>query len=179
MSDFTLNSDCGRASMREGARVQQLIHLTQAGLPLEADPWAWLGEQLNMQVDEILAWLSVLQAQGVIRRIAAVPNHYRLGFRHNGMTVWDIDDAHIAALGSAAGALACVSHCYRRPRRPGWPYNLFAMVHGRTRQELDQHYAMLRRLLDAACRGSDMLISTQILKKTGLRLVRPANRSAA
>lgn len=79
--------------------TRRLIELTEAGLPLVADPWAWLADELGIDVDETLALLQRLQADGAIRRIAAIPNHYRLGYRHNGMTVWDVDDGEIARLG--------------------------------------------------------------------------------
>ena len=75
--------------------AQQLITLTEAGMPLVADPWAWMAERMNLSVDDTLALLQRLQDTGAIRRIAAVPNHYRLGYTFNGMTVWDVDDEHI------------------------------------------------------------------------------------
>ena len=96
--------------------AQQLITLTEAGMPLVADPWAWLAERMQLSVDDTLALLQRLQDSGAIRRIAAVPNHYRLGYTFNGMTVWDVDDAHIDRLGQIVGNLHFVSHCYRRPR---------------------------------------------------------------
>lgn len=148
----------------------RLVELTQAGLPLLEDPWAWLAEQLDLSVESTIDLLKRLQAEGAIRRIAAVPNHYRLGYRHNGMTVWDVADADIARLGALLGAQPFVSHCYRRPRRPGWRYNLFAMVHGRSRDEIDRYREHLRYLLGDACAADDMLVSSRILKKTGLRL---------
>ncbi|MNO67155.1 hypothetical protein D3C76_579580 [compost metagenome] len=112
-----------------------------------------------------------MQHAGIIRRIAAVPNHYRLGYRHNGMTVWDVDDQLVDRYGRIVGILPFVSHCYRRPRHlPGWPYNLFAMVHGRSREEIDDYRRQIRVLLDESCRADDMLVSSHILKKTGLRL---------
>lgn len=114
-------------SLSDEVLVRRLVELTEAGLPLVADPWAWLADELGLEVDDTLALLQRLQAEGAIRRIAAVPNHYRLGYRHNGMTVWDVDDAEIDRLGALIGAQPFVSHCYRRPRREGWPYNLFAM----------------------------------------------------
>ena len=110
-------------------------------------------------------------ADGRIRRIGAVPNHYALGYTANAMTVWDVDDEAVDGLGAAVGSLSFVSHCYRRPRRlPGWRYNLFAMVHGRDRGKTEAHRAEIRTLLGSALRGSDVLYSTRILKKTGLRL---------
>jgi hypothetical protein len=74
-------------------------------------------------------------------------------------------------LGAAVGRLAFVSHCYLRPRHPPlWPYNLFAMVHGKDRTETDEKAGVIAGLLGVACRGQAVLYSTRILKKTGLRL---------
>ena len=154
--------------------TRRLIDLTQAGLPLVDDPWAWLAEHLGITAEHTLALLQRLQDNGTVRRIAAVPNHYRLGYRHNGMTVWDVDDARMDELGALIGAQPFVSHCYRRPRRPGWNYNLFAMVHGRCAEEIDQDRQRIRQLLGEACRADNMLVSSRILKKTGLRLNRPS-----
>lgn len=157
--------------------TRRLVDLTQCGLPLVPDPWGWIAGQLGISHDDTLVLLQRLQADGAIRRIAAVPNHYRLGYRHNGMTVWDVDDEHMAELGPLVGAQHFVSHCYRRPRRPDWRYNLFAMVHGRNADEIDADRERIRQLLGNACRADAMLVSSRILKKTGLRLTR-SNRPA-
>ncbi|MDM9560532.1 siroheme decarboxylase subunit beta [Bordetella petrii] len=157
-------------SPSDASLAKRLIQLTQAGLPLVDDPWAWLGSRLGLTPGATLALLQRLQADGVIRRIAAVPNHYRLGYRQNGMTVWDVDDEKIDRLGPQVGALPFVSHCYRRPRRHGWRYNLFAMVHGRSASEIEDYRGRIRTLLGRASLADDMLVSTHILKKTGLRL---------
>jgi len=86
------------------------------------------------------------------------------------MTVWDIEDDQVDALGERMGALDFVSHCYRRPRHlPMWPYNLFAMVHGRDRDQVLTTTEHLRALVDGHCRGHRILFSEGILKKTGLR----------
>jgi DNA-binding Lrp family transcriptional regulator len=108
----------------------------------------------------------------VIRRIGAIPNHYRLGLHGNGMSVWDVNDDKLAELGARVGRLDFVSHCYERPRHlPRWPYNLFAMVHGHDRDEVSEKLSEIASLLDSNCRQHDVLFSTRILKKTGLRLV--------
>ncbi len=108
---------------------------------------------------------------GIIRRIGAVPNHYALGYRANGMSVWNVPDEQVRELGMKIGALEAVSHCYHRPRHlPQWPYNLFAMVHGRDRAEVEAKVAEIARLLGEADRGHAILYSTRILKKTGLRI---------
>lgn len=152
------------------ALIRRLVELTQSGLPLVDNPWAWIGERLDLDEDAVLALLRQLQDDGAIRRIAAVPNHYRLGYRHNGMTVWDVDDAHLPRLGPLLGSQPFVSHCYRRPRRDGWHYNLFAMVHGRSAEEIEDYRTQIRQLLGDACRADEMLVSSRILKKTGLRV---------
>ena len=148
-----------------------LIRATQGGLPLVSAPYAAVAKQLGIHEDEVIARLGAMQASGALRRIAAVPNHYALGWRANGMTVWDVDDACVDALGEQVGTLPFVSHCYRRPRRlPLWPYNLFAMVHAHTREEAQPLVARIATVLGDACRAQDVLWSTRILKKTGLRL---------
>ena len=114
-----------------GAVDRAIIQATQAGLPLTERPYHAIAERLAMNPDEVMARMQQMLERGVIRRIGAVPNHYALGYRANGMSVWDVPDAKVTELGRTVGALDFVSHCYHRPRHPpAWPYNLFAMVHG-------------------------------------------------
>ena len=149
---------------------RRLIAATQAGLPLVPQPYDVVGVALDLPAEEVRARLASLLERGVIRRIGAVPNHYALGYRANGMSVWDVADEAIGELGPRVGALPCVSHCYRRPRRlPAWRYNLFAMLHGRDRAEVERQAAGIAALLGPACRAHEILYSTRILKKTGLR----------
>jgi DNA-binding Lrp family transcriptional regulator len=149
-----------------------IIKATQAGLPLNPRPYDALAEQIGQPAPVVMQRMRRMLAEGIIRRIGVVPNHYSLGYRANGMSVWDVVDERIADLGREVGALPSVSHCYRRPRhRPLWPYNLFAMVHGRTREEVEDQVAQIAQLLGEAARTHDVLYSTRILKKTGLRLV--------
>jgi DNA-binding Lrp family transcriptional regulator len=148
-----------------------IVETTQAGLPLVAAPYAEIGARLGLDEAEVIARMEAMQARGVIRRIALAPNHYAFGMTANGMTVWDVEDRRAGELGERVGALDFVSHCYLRPRAlPDWPYNLFAMVHGRDRNEVENKRARIAVLLGLACRSSDVLYSTRILKKTGLRL---------
>ena len=149
-----------------------LIVATQGGLPLVSRPYDALGETLGLPAREVQARMARLLEIGVIRRMGAVPNHYALGYVANGMTVWDVDDAQIDALGEAVGQMACVTHCYKRPRHlPDWPYNLFAMVHGHDRAEVLVQAELIAERLGAAVRARAVLFSSKILKKTGLRLV--------
>jgi DNA-binding Lrp family transcriptional regulator len=108
---------------------------------------------------------------GVIRRIGVVPNHYRLGLKANGMTVWDVADDQAGLLGEQIARLDFVSHCYLRPRHlPVWRYNLFAMVHGHSRDEVGEKSAQIASLLGSHCNARETLFSSEILKKTGMRL---------
>ena len=150
---------------------RRLVIATQAGLPLVPRPYEQLAEQLGTTAAEVKARLAAMLEAGRIRRIGAVPNHYALGYTANGMSVWDVDDARIHALGEAVGRLDFVTHCYERPRRlPEWPYNLFAMVHAGDRATVQARVGEIAALLGPACRGHDVLFSTEILKKTGLRI---------
>ncbi len=153
------------------ATDRRLIAATQGGLPLTREPYRTLAGQLGLEETDVLARLQRLLRCGAIRRIGAIPNHYALGFTANGMSVWDVADDSVAEVGSKVGALDFVTHCYERPRHlPLWPYNLFAMVHGRTRDEVRAKVAEIAALIGPASRGHDVLFSTRILKKTGLRI---------
>lgn len=150
---------------------RKLVLATQQGLPITEKPFDVLSAQLGIGVDEVISRLQRMLDAGVIRRIAAVPNHYKIGFKANGMTVWDIKDEDIRKAGDLIGNLDYVSHCYHRPRHlPEWPYNFFAMVHGRERSEVEEKVAEMKVLLGDICRQSDILYSSKILKKTGLRI---------
>lgn len=150
---------------------RSIVRALQAGLPLVPRPYAQVAKALGVGEEELVSRLREMLADGRIRRIGAVPNHYALGYTANAMSVWDVADEALGELGPRVGALPFVTHCYRRPRRlPQWPYNLFAMVHGRSRAETGQKVERIRETLGAAARASDVLYSVRVLKKTGLRL---------
>ncbi len=150
---------------------RRLVLATQNGLPLVARPYHQIAEEVGMAPEEVMARLADLLERGVIRRIGVVPNHYAIGYTANGMSVWDVPDERIDQLGVRVGGLDFVTHCYHRPRRlPEWPYNLFAMVHGGSRAEVLTKVAEIAQLIGPDCRSHDVLFSTRILKKTGLRI---------
>ena len=150
---------------------RRLIVATQAGLPRVSRPYDAIGEALGIAGEDVIARLRRMLDAGVIRRIGAVPNHYAIGYTANGMSVWDVADERIDELGARVGALDFVTHCYRRPRAlPMWPYNLFAMVHGESRDEVHAKAEVIAEMLGEACRERDVLFSSRILKKTGLRI---------
>lgn len=161
-------------AIQTAAETRALVLAVQNGLPLVAHPYATIAERLGTDEAGVISALQRMLARGAIRRIGVVPNHYAIGYRANGMSVWDVDDGQVDALGERVGALPFVTHCYRRPRRPpAWPYNLFAMVHGRDRTEVQQQLDVIADVLGEACRARDVLYSRRILKKTGVRLAFP------
>ncbi len=150
---------------------RRIVAATQAGLPLVARPYHAIAEELGLSPADVMHRMQRLLDAGAIRRIGAVPNHYALGWTANGMSVWDVPDEHVAEAGQMVGALEFVSHCYRRPRHlPDWPYNLFAMVHGRDREEVADKLTRIAAVLGNWDCGHDVLFSSKILKKTGLRI---------
>jgi len=150
---------------------RRIIAETQAGLPVTHDPCEQVAEQVGCWPSELVARMDRMMEQGVIRRLGLVPNHYRLGFKGNGMTVWNIPDEQLAEAGARLGALDYVSHCYSRPRHlPDWPYNLFAMVHGRDRADVHDKLSEMEQVLQPYHRGHEVLFSSAVLKKTGMRL---------
>ena len=154
-------------------QTRRLVTATQAGLPLCTRPFEALADRLGVSQNEVLARFSRMIEDGSVCRIAAVPNHYALGFRANGMSVWDVADEDAPACGREIGDLPFVSHCYLRPRHlPHWPYNLFAMVHGHCRSAVEAQVETIAELLGSRRRAHDVLYSKRILKKTGMRLTR-------
>jgi DNA-binding Lrp family transcriptional regulator len=151
---------------------RDIIHATQSGLALHTAPYNEIAKQCGCDMHTVMSRMQWMLKCGVIRRIGAVPNHYRLGLRSNGMSVWDVADDRLDALGKQVGKLDFVSHCYERPRHlPQWPYNLYAMVHGTNQDEVNRKVSRIAELLGNDCQQHNVLLSSKILKKSGLRLV--------
>ncbi len=151
---------------------RKIVQSTQEGLPLQPSPYSEIAKACDSDTQTVIQRMQRMLDRGVIRRIGAIPNHYRLGLNANGMSVWDVDDKRLLEMGARVGRLEFVSHCYQRPRHlPLWPYNLFAMIHGHDRDEVMLKQQQVADLLGSSCRQHDVLFSTRILKKTGLRLV--------
>lgn len=105
--------------------------------------------------------------EGIIRRFGATLKHSHAGFTANAMVVWDVPEEKVSAAGRIMAGFKEVSHCYRRPRRPGWPYNLFTVVHGHSREYCEETAARLSRA--SGLTNYALLYSTGELKKTSMR----------
>jgi DNA-binding Lrp family transcriptional regulator len=150
---------------------RQVLLAIQDGLPLVPQPYREVGDRLGMSEERVMDLVRSMLAEGKIKRLAAVPNHYALGIRANGMAVWDVPDDRVSEVGRRLGGMPEVSHCYRRPRRPpDWPYNLFAMVHGYTREEVLAVVERIARELGIDGLPHEVIFSTRVLKKQGTRV---------
>lgn len=150
---------------------RKIIKQTQTGLALTSRPFHVVAKNIGHHESDIIERLKVMLNKGIMRRIGAVPNHFKLGFKANGMTVWDVPDEQVLELGNQIGQLGFVSHSYQRPRHQSiWNYNLFAMVHGHNREAVNKKTMQIKQILGSDYKAHDILYSTAILKKTGLRL---------
>jgi DNA-binding Lrp family transcriptional regulator len=148
----------------------RVLHAIQDGLPLVPRPYAHIGAALGMAEADVLARVHALLESGVIKRLGVVVRHHELGYRANAMTVWDVPDAEVAAMAARMLEHPAVTLCYRRPRQPpDWPYNLFCMIHGRERGEVQAQVETLRR--DCGLDGvrHAVLFSRRRFKQRGAR----------
>jgi siroheme decarboxylase len=149
---------------------RRLLAALEGGLPLVARPYAALAERARLAEAEVIGHLRRLLEAGVIKRLGLVVRHHELGYRANAMTVWDVPDDSVDAVGKALAASPDVTLCYRRPRRlPGWPYNLFAMVHGRERAAVLERIRGLRAEHGLMGVPHAVLFSTRRFKQRGAR----------
>ena len=154
---------------------RDLVVEIQGGLPISPTPYADVAAAIEQPTSWVVETIKRFEREGKIRRVGVVPNHYALGYTENGMTVWNVPDERVDEVGPAIASLPFVTHCYQRPRHEGvWPYNFFAMTHGRSAAESDRRIEQVRERMaeywDVGDDDWDSLFSTQILKKTGIRL---------
>lgn len=153
------------------AQDMKLIAAIQGGLPLVAEPYEEIGRSVGMTEAEVITRLQELLAAGFIRRLGVVVRHHELGYQANAMTVWDIPDDQVDEIARRMTATGLVTLCYRRPRRPGWPYNLFCMIHGKSRDEALNKIDTLWYMCDLKGIPNEVLFSTRRFKQRGARYV--------
>lgn len=152
------------------AADRQLLAALAQGLPLAPRPFAEIGARLGLSEQEIIARLERLKRGGVIKRFGVVVRHHELGYRANAMVVWDVPDAEVAALGQCLAGFDFITLCYRRPRRlPHWPYNLYCMIHGRSREEVLAHLEWMVNRCGLQRLPHAVLFSRRRFKQCGAR----------
>lgn len=144
-------------------REQQVVRCLQQSIPVVEDPFGEVARQADMAPGELLALLERWLKSGVIRRIALVVRHHKMGFSANSMCVWPAGADVIAAAGKAMAASPHVTHCYERPSTSVFPYNLYAMIHARSREEAVAIFEDLGKTAGLA--GGRMMWSVREFKK--------------
>ena len=151
---------------------RRLVAELQDGLPLAVRPFLHIAERLATGERAVLERIGRWVAAGAIKRFGVIVRHHELGYTSNAMLVQDIPDERVGAVGRALAEAAGVTLCYRRPRRlPDWPYNLFCMIHGRDRHEVEARIAELRREHGLEDDAHEILFSRTRFKQTGARYV--------
>lgn len=144
-----------------------LVRELQEGLPLVRRPFLVIARRLKITEEEVLAKIKEFLANGVIRRFGAAVRHQDLGFVANAMVVWRVPAERVREVGMMMASFPEVTHCYERASAPGWPYNLYTVLHGRTEEECRATAARL----SAAVGVTDYLVlmSTAELKKSSMK----------
>lgn len=163
----------GRATKASlGELDHRVLAASLRGLPLVEAPYAALALELGVEEQEVLDSLTRLDSGGILKRFGLVVHHRELGFRANGMCVFDVPEERVAAAAAALRALPFVTLCYRRLRRPpDWPYNLFCMIHGTDRAEVEGQYAAARAAAGLEDVPSAILFSRRRFKQCAGRYV--------
>jgi len=118
-------------------RDKAVIRATQGDLPVVAEPYTAAARELGMTVDALVEHMQGMVERGLLRRVAAILFHRRAGFSANGMGVWKVPQEQVLEVGPRMAAFRGISHCYQRPTYEDWPYQLFTMAHGRSKEECD------------------------------------------
>lgn len=156
-----------------------LLEALAEGLPLVPRPYAALGAAVGLDEAQTIAGLRRLIDAGVIKRFGVIVRHRELGYRANAMVVWDVPDVHATDAGRRLAALSFVTLCYRRPRAPpDWPYNLFCMIHGRSRPEVEALVEQATESAGLIRLPRSILFSRRCFKQRGARFGRAPQHSS-
>ena len=157
-----------------------LLLALQDGLPLTSRPYADLGQKAGYSEQDVIERLAQWRAEGIIRRLGVIVRHRPLGYAANAMVVWDVPDDRVSAIGELVSRLPYVTLCYRRPRRgPAWPYNLFCMIHGKDRSEVERQIEELTEQCELKALPRSVLFSRRCFKQRGARYLGEITTPAA
>jgi siroheme decarboxylase len=145
-----------------------VIRALQGPMTVTDRPYDAAAEEVGMPTERFLKHLEGMVQRKLLRRVAAILFHRRAGFSANGMGVWRVPEARVLDVGRRMAGVRGISHCYQRPTYPDWPYSVFTMAHGRSKEECD---AILDRIADEhGLHGDDraVLYSSTEYKKVRL-----------
>ncbi len=154
----------------------RLIEAVQQGLPLSSKPYAEIGMALGLSEEEVITRLANLRQQGLISRMGVIVNHRQLGYRANAMVVIDVPDIEVDRVGDRISRFDFVNLCYQRPRQGEiWPYNLYCMIHGRSRERVMEQLQHLVEACGLSQFAMEVLFSKRCFKQRGA-LYRPSEK---
>jgi DNA-binding Lrp family transcriptional regulator len=136
-SEGALQEEVVLESVAYDERDVAVIRATQGDMPVVSEPYVPAAQRLGMEVGELLEHMRGMRERGLLRRVAAILFHRRAGFSANGMGVWKVPAERIVELGPRMASYRGISHCYQRPTYEDWPYSVFTMAHGRSKEECD------------------------------------------
>ena len=146
---------------------RDLLRELERGMPLVSRPWAALAEAAGMTEASVIKRLDHLQNQDIIRRLGIIVRHQELGYTANAMTVWQVSPGDIDVVGRKLGALPYVRLCYQRRAHASWPHTLYAMIHGKDREVVQQQIDHARQACGLQDTSYEVLFSVRRFKQTG------------
>ncbi len=147
---------------------QLLIMAICRGLPLVKRPYAAIADEIGSSEAQVIEGIQRLIQRGDIKRFGVVVRHRKLGYRANAMVVWDIPDERVVELGSCISRYDFVNLCYQRPRHlPDWPYNLFCMIHGLDKDDVNRQVELVISQCGLSGYSNDILFSRRCFKQRG------------
>jgi len=156
---------------------KKIISLIQGDLPLHPTPFAVLAERIGISEKWLIERIQELKEQGIVRRFGATLRHQEAGFRANAMIAWKAPEDRIDEAGTACAGFREVTHCYHRAPQKDWPYNLYTMVHGGSREECRHIAERLARAVNVS--EYLILFSEKEFKKTSMAYFSETHHDAA
>ncbi len=147
---------------------KKIIYVTQKDIPLVSRPFEVLAEKVNLSEEKLIEKMNSLREEGIMRRFSAILYHRKAGFKANGMAVWKVPEDRIDEVGTHLASFKSVSHCYQRTTNDLWEFNLFSMIHGRTREEVISFIERVGE--EMGIRNYKVLFSTREFKKRRVEL---------
>lgn len=146
---------------------KKIISRIARDIPLVKEPFSTLAVELGMTQHDLLTRIRSYQGKGLMRKFAATLNHKKIGFTHNTMVVWNVPAKFVDKSGKVMASFRQVSHCYQRKKAPDWNYNLYSMIHGRTKKECLGVISEISE--NISCKDYEVLFSCQEYKKAGAK----------
>lgn len=146
---------------------KKIISRVQGDLPLVPEPYAAIAEEVGISEEELLQKIDAYLEAGVMRRLGTILRHHKAGFNANAMCGWRVPDEKVEEIGPIMATFREASHVYLRPTYPDWPYNLFTMLHGKTKSDLERIAASISEVTGIT--EYELLYSTKEFKKTSMK----------